>query len=85
MPKPSSTTAAPISLWVAWWCLVLTYAGFFLILASTLARKWSAGASLISFYLLLVAPILLGVVAYKSRRARLVSTASCFMRPLAIL
>jgi hypothetical protein len=70
MSKPSST----ISLGVALWCLVLTYGGFFLILASTLTRTWSAVASLITFYLLLVAPILMGVVAHKSRRARLVST-----------
>jgi hypothetical protein len=73
MSKPSSTTAATISLGVALWCLVLTYGGFFLILASTLARTWSAVASLITFYLLLVAPILMGVVAYKSYRVRLIS------------
>jgi hypothetical protein len=74
MSKPSPTIAATISLGAALWFLVLTYGGFFLILASTLARTWSAVASLITFYLVLVAPILMGVVAYKSRRARLVST-----------
>lgn len=74
MSKPSSTTAATISLAVAFWCIVLTYGGYFIILASTLSRTWSAVASLITLYLVLVAPLIMGVVAYKSRRARLVST-----------
>lgn len=74
MSKSLSTIPATISLGVAFWCIGLTYGGYFFILASTLARTWSAVASLITFYLLLVAPILMGVVAYKSRRARLVST-----------
>jgi hypothetical protein len=74
MSKPSSITPATTSLGIAFWCLVLTYGGYFIILASTLSRTWSAVASLITLYLVLVAPILMGVVAYKSRRARLAST-----------
>jgi hypothetical protein len=74
MSKSSSTIPATISLGVAFWCIGLTYGGYFLILASTLSRTWSALASLITLYLVVVAPILMGVVAYKSRRARLVST-----------
>jgi hypothetical protein len=50
---------------------MLIYSGLFIILASTLAHTWSAIASLITFYQLLVASLLMGIVASRNRRAHL--------------
>jgi hypothetical protein len=69
----NSSPTVPTTSWLSagFWSIVLTYCGLFIILASTLAHTWSAVASLLTFYQLLVAPLLMGIVAYRNRSARL--------------
>jgi hypothetical protein len=50
-----------------------TYAGLLAVLLSSLAGTWSGQASLLSAYLLLGAPVVMGLVAYTTRKLRLES------------
>jgi hypothetical protein len=50
--------------------ITITYGGIFVMIASSLAGQWSGEASLIMVYLLLVAPIIMGLLAYKNRSFR---------------
>tara|TARA_R110002033_G_scaffold164425_1_gene201929 strand:+ start:562 stop:951 length:390 start_codon:yes stop_codon:yes gene_type:complete len=44
-----------------------TYGGMMLVALTTLFWKWSGLASLGTFYLIIVAPILMGLIAYRNR------------------
>ncbi len=44
-----------------------TYGGLLLVVLTSLMWKWSALASLGTFYLILVGPIFMGYIAYKNR------------------
>jgi drug/metabolite transporter (DMT)-like permease len=48
-----------------------TYAGLLAVLLSSLADTWSGQASLLSAYLLLGAPVVMGLVAYTNRELRI--------------
>ncbi|RZJ86118.1 MAG: hypothetical protein EOO60_13870 [Hymenobacter sp.] len=50
--------------------ITITYGGVLTIIASSLAGQWSGQASLIVFYLVLIAPIVMGIIAYKNRTFR---------------
>jgi predicted Na+-dependent transporter len=50
--------------------ITITYVGVLAIVASSLAEQWLAVASLISFYLIFLAPILMGVITYTNRAFR---------------
>lgn len=48
-----------------------TYAGLLAVFLSSVVGTWSAQASLLSAYLLVVAPVVMGIVAYTNRKLRL--------------
>jgi uncharacterized membrane protein HdeD (DUF308 family) len=50
--------------------VTITYGGILAITASPLSRQWSGIASLIVFYLIFLAPIIMGVIAYINRKFR---------------
>ena len=47
-----------------------TYGGMFLVALTTLFWKWSGLASLGTFYLILVAPIVMGLIAYRNIKTK---------------
>ncbi len=51
----------------------LTYGGLLLVMLTTLFWKWSGMASLGIFYLILVAPFIMGFIAYRHRVTRTIS------------
>lgn len=65
MPKPVPSYPA-----VAVLSIVVTYGALLAVLASSAASKWSGQASLAMAYLLLVAPFVMGTVAYQQRHIR---------------
>ena len=50
-----------------------TYGGLLLVALTTLFWKWSGMASLGTFYLILGAPIAMGIIAYKYKKIRKIS------------
>jgi len=50
-----------------------TYGGLLLVILTTLFWEWSGIASLGAFYLILGAPIVMGIIAYKNYKNRLLS------------
>ncbi len=50
--------------------VVLTYSGLLVVVASAIVGTWSALTSLLTFYLVLVAPVVMGTIAYRCRQAR---------------
>jgi fatty acid desaturase len=50
-----------------------TYGGLLLIVLTTLFWQWSGMASLGVFYLILVAPIVMGIIAYRHRQTKIIS------------
>jgi len=50
--------------------ITITYGGILAIAASSLAGQWLGQASLIVFYLTLIAPIFMGIIAYRNRAFR---------------
>ena len=50
-----------------------TYGGLLLVILTTLFWKWSGMASLGSFYLILVAPIIMGIISYKNYKNKKLS------------
>jgi len=50
-----------------------TYGGLLLVALTTLFWLWSGMASLGTFYLVLVAPIIMGIIAYRHRKTRTIS------------
>jgi hypothetical protein len=46
--------------------IFVTYGGLLLVALTSLFWKWSAMASLGSFYLILGAPIIMGIIAYRN-------------------
>ena len=55
------------------------YIGLFIVITSSLANQWSALASLAFGYLVLLAPIIMGAIAYRYRQAR---NADNYRRPI---
>ncbi|MFC5625529.1 hypothetical protein [Algoriphagus winogradskyi] len=51
-----------------------TYGGLLLVALTTLLWAWSGMASLGMFYLILVAPIIMGVIAYRNYKKKELST-----------
>ena len=47
-----------------------TYGGMLLVALTTLCWKWSGLASLGTFYLIIVAPIVMGFIAYRNRKTK---------------
>lgn len=47
-----------------------TYGGMLLVALTTLFWKWSGLASLGTFYLIIVAPIVMGFIAYRNRKTK---------------
>lgn len=54
--------------------LFVNYGGLLLVILTSLFWKWSAMASLGSFYLITVAPVVVGIIAYRNYKLRLQST-----------
>jgi uncharacterized membrane protein SirB2 len=50
--------------------ICLTYGGLLLVVLTELFWRWSGMASLGTFYLILVAPIIMGVIAYRHRHTK---------------
>lgn len=50
-----------------------TYGGLLLVTLTTLFWKWSGMASLVTFYLILGAPIVMGIIAYKQKKRKDIS------------
>ena len=50
-----------------------TYGGLLLVALTTLFWQWSGMASLGTFYLILGAPIVMGIIAYRHRETRIIS------------
>lgn len=50
-----------------------TYGGLLLVALTTLFWKWSAMGTLGTLYLIFVAPILMGIIAYQNRKTRIIS------------
>jgi hypothetical protein len=50
-----------------------TYAGLLAVFLSSVVGTWSGQASLLSAYLLLGAPVVMGIVAYTNRKLRFCS------------
>lgn len=50
-----------------------TYGGLLLVVLTTLFWKWSGMASLGTFYLILAAPIVMGIIAYRHRPTKTIS------------
>ena len=50
-----------------------TYGGLLLVALTTLFWQWSGMASLGTFYLILGAPIVMGIIAYRNRRTKSIS------------
>lgn len=61
------------------------YGGVLLVLLTGLFWKWSAMASLGTAYLVLVAPLIMGAVAYKQFPTRAVSKYHCLVYRLALI
>jgi hypothetical protein len=55
---------------VALFIIFATYGGLLLLTLTTLFWKWSAMASLGTFYLIIAAPIVMTIIAYRHRRIR---------------
>jgi hypothetical protein len=55
---------------VALFIIFATYGGLLLLTLTTLFWKWSAMASLGTFYLIIGAPIVMAIIAYRHRRTR---------------
>ena len=51
-----------------------TYGGLLLVVLTTLFWKWSGMASLGSFYLILGAPVVMGIIAYRNYKKKEFST-----------
>ncbi len=66
MKKEEIQNAPIIELFV----IFATYGGLLLVALTTLFWKWSGMASLGSFYLILGAPIAMGIIAYRHRKTR---------------
>ena len=47
-----------------------TYGGILLVTLTTIFWKWSGLASLGAFYLIIVAPIVMGLIAYRNRQTK---------------
>jgi hypothetical protein len=50
-----------------------TYGGLLLVVLTTLFWQWSGVASLGTFYLILAAPIVMGIIAYRHRQTKSIS------------
>jgi glucose uptake protein GlcU len=50
-----------------------TYGGLLLVVLTTLFWQWSGMASLGAIYLILVAPIVMGIIAYRHRQTKTIS------------
>jgi uncharacterized membrane protein SirB2 len=50
--------------------IIITYLGLLLITASSLVGTWSAVASLTEGYLFLIAPFVMGIIDYQTRKIR---------------
>ena len=50
-----------------------TYGGLLLVALTTLFWQWSGMASLGTFYLILAAPIVMGIIAYRQRQTKTIS------------
>ena len=66
MKKEEIQNAPIIELFI----IFATYGGLLLVVLTTLLWKWSGMASLGSFYLILVAPIAMGIIAYRHRKTK---------------
>lgn len=64
IPNPPTT---------ALFLIFLTYGGLLLVILTTKFWFWSGMASLGTFYLILAAPIIMGIIAYRHRKTRAVS------------
>lgn len=69
MKKENVPNAPVIELFI----IFLTYGGLLLVTFTTLFWQWSGLASLGTFYLILAAPILMGIIAYRNRAKRTIS------------
>ena len=47
-----------------------TYGGILLVTLTTIFWKWSGLASLGTFYLIIIAPIIMGLIAYKNKQTK---------------
>ena len=68
--KEESIPNAPI---IELFLIFTTYGGLLLVFLTALFWKWSGMASLGTFYLILVAPIIMGVVSYRARKYKIES------------
>lgn len=66
MKKEEIQNAPIIELFI----IFATYGGLLLVILTTLLWKWSGMASLGSFYLILGAPIAMGIIAYRHRKSK---------------
>lgn len=66
MKKEEIQNAPIIELFI----IFATYGGLLLVILTTLLWKWSGMASLGSFYLILGAPIVMGIIAYRHRKTK---------------
>lgn len=66
MRKENIQNAPIIELFI----IFATYGGLLLVILTTLLWKWSGMASLGSFYLILGAPIAMGIIAYRHRKTK---------------
>jgi len=69
MKKENIQNAPIIELFI----IFVTYGGVILVVWTELFWYWSAIASLVTFYLILVAPIVMGIIAYHNRKTKAVS------------
>jgi len=51
-----------------------TYGGLLLVMLTSLFWKWSGMASIGTFYLIICAPIVMGIIAFRHRKTKTIST-----------
>ena len=50
-----------------------TYGGLLLVILTSLFWKWSGMASIGTFYLIIIAPIIMGIISYKTHKNKTIS------------
>lgn len=65
--KTKDVSAPPI---IDLFLIFATYGGLLLVALTTLLWKWSGMASLGSFYLILIAPIVMGIIAFRNHQKK---------------
>lgn len=67
MKKEEIESAPVIELFIVF----ATYGGLLLVILTTFLWKWSGMASIGAFYLIFIAPVALGIIAYRHRKTKI--------------